>query len=52
MPKVSSQCVCLSVILVDSVLRTGNNYYPRVFLQECKYVVKEKKRCQSILLTT
>ena len=43
MPKESSQCVCLSVILVDSVLRTGNNYYPQVFLQECKYVVKEKK---------
>ena len=22
--------------------RTGKNYYPKVFLKECKYVVKEK----------
>ena len=25
------------------VFRTGKNYYPQVFLEECKYVVKEKK---------
>ena len=42
MPKESSQCICLSVTLIDSVFRTGNNYYPPVFLEECKYVVKEK----------
>ena len=23
--------------------RTGKNYYPQVFIEECKYVVKEKK---------
>ena len=49
--KESSKSICLSVILVDSVFRTGKNYYPQVFLEECKYVVK-KKRCLSILLTT
>ena len=32
----------MSVVLIDSVFRTGN-YYPRVFLEECKYAVKEKK---------
>ena len=37
-PKEGSQCVYLSVILMDSVFRTGNNYYPRVFLKERKYV--------------
>ena len=42
-PKEDSQCICLSVILIDSVFRTGNNYYPQVFLKEYKYVVKEKK---------
>ena len=36
------QCICLSVILIDSVFRTGNNYYLQVFLEECKYIVKEK----------
>ena len=33
----------MSVVLIDSVFRTGKNYYPRVFLEECKYAVKEKK---------
>ena len=42
-PKESSQFICLSVILIDSVYRTGKNYYPQVFLEECKYAVKEKK---------
>ena len=33
-PKEDSQCICQSVILIDSVYRTGNNYYPKVFLEE------------------
>ena len=42
-PKEGLQYICLSVILLDSVFRTGKNYYPQVFLEECKYFVKEKK---------
>ena len=42
-PKEDSQFICLPVILINSVYRTGKNYYPQVFLEECKYVVKEKK---------
>ena len=42
-PKERSQFVCLSVILVDSVIKTGENYFLQVFLEECKYVIKEKK---------
>ena len=42
-PKEGSHCIFLSVILIDSVLRTGKNYHPQVFLEECKNVVKEKK---------
>ena len=48
-PKEDSQYICLTVILIDSVFRTGKNYYLQVFLEECKYVVKEKK-VPSILL--
>ena len=48
-PKEGSQCICLSLILIDSVFRTGNNYYPQVFLEECKYVVKEKKMSNYII---
>ena len=42
-PKEDSQYICLSVILSDSGYRTSKNYYPLVFLEKCKYVVKEKK---------
>ena len=41
-PKEDSQYICLSVILIDSVFRTGKNYYSQVFLEECNYVIKEK----------
>ena len=30
--------ICLSVILIDSVFRTGKNYYPQVYFKY-KYVV-------------
>ena len=43
-PKEDPQYICLSVILMDSVFRIGQNYYRQVFLEECQYVVKEKKR--------
>ena len=42
-PKEGSQFICLSVILIDSIFRTGRNYYPQGFLEECKYAIKEKK---------
>ena len=29
--------------MIDSVYRTNKNYYPQMFLEECKFVVKEKK---------
>ena len=47
-PKEGSQCICLSVILIDSVYKKDKNYYPQVFFEECKYVVKEKKKSKFI----
>ena len=32
-PKEGSQCICLSVILIDSVYRKDKHYYPKVFLE-------------------
>ena len=43
MPEDGSQCICLSVILIDSVYIKDKNYYPQVFFEECKYIAKEKK---------
>ena len=34
--------------MIDSVYRKNKNNYPCVFLEECKYVVKEKKTCKFI----
>ena len=48
-PKEDSQCICLSVILIDSVFRTGINHYHQEFLEEYKYVVKEKKMSKYII---
>ena len=49
-PKENSLWICLSVILIDSVFTTGNNYYPQVF---CNVnMLLKKKRELSILLTT
>ena len=42
-PKEDSKFISLSVILTNSVYRTGKNYYPQVFIEECKYVAKGKK---------
>ena len=49
-PKEGSQCISQSVTLIDSVYRKDKDHYPNVFLEECKYVVKEE-RCQSLILT-
>ena len=46
--KKDSQFICLSVILVDSVLRTGKTYNRQLFLKEYKYVVKEKNMTEHI----
>lgn len=42
MPKEGCHCVCLSVILLDSVFKLGIKYYPQVFLEKYKHYVKEK----------
>ena len=39
-PKVGSNHTCLAVINLDSALRKDENYYPQVFLKECKYIKK------------
>ena len=43
MPKEGSCCICLSIILIDCIFEIGKNYYPQVFLEECKCNIKDKK---------
>ena len=42
-PKESVRCVCLSVILLDSIVQMNENYNLQIFLEECTYAVKVKE---------
>ena len=37
-PKEKEPYKCLSLIMLDSVIKTDNKYYPQTFLEECKYI--------------
>ena len=43
-PKLDSNHTCLEVITLDSALKKNDNYYPQVFLKECKYIEKKVVR--------
>ena len=40
-PKVYSNHTCLAVIVLNSVLKKDENYYPQVFLKDCKYIERK-----------
>ena len=40
-PEVDSNHACLAVIDLDSALKKDDNYYPQMFLKECKYIEKK-----------
>ena len=40
-PKVDSNHTCLTAISLDSALKKDVNYYPRLFLKDCKYIEKK-----------
>ena len=43
-PKLDSNHTCLALISLDSALKKDDNYYPQVFLKECKYIAKDVVR--------
>ena len=42
-PEERVECECVSCISVDSVLKIEKKWYPQVYLEQCKYKVKERK---------
>ena len=42
-PKGDSSYKCLSLIMLDSVVKVGKKYYLQVFLEECKYIKRKNK---------
>ena len=37
MPKENAPCMCLSIIMLHSVIKARKKYYPQTSLGECKY---------------
>ena len=42
-PKENASYKCLSLIMLDSVIRVNKKYYPKTLLEECKYVIRKNK---------
>ena len=42
-PKGDFSYKCLSLIMLDSVVKVGKKYYPQVFLKECKNIKRKNK---------
>ena len=43
MPKEKAPCKCLSIIMIDSVIKANKKYYPQTLLEECKYTQQKIK---------
>ena len=43
MPQEKAPCKCLSVIMLDSVIKANKKYYSQTLLEECKYVQEKIK---------
>ena len=42
-PEENASCKCLSLIILDSVIRANKKNYPQTLLEECKYEIKKNK---------
>ena len=43
MPKEKTPSKCLSIIMIDSVIKANKKYYPQKLLEECKYIQENIK---------
>ena len=46
MPKEKAPCKCLSIIRLDSVIKSKKKYYPQALLEECKY---EQEKMENLI---
>ena len=42
-PKEKAPCICLSIIMLDFIIKAKKKYYQQTFLKECKYEQKRIK---------
>ena len=43
MPKEKATYKCLSIMMIDSVIKANKKYYPQTLLEECKYTQEKLK---------
>ena len=43
MPKEKAPCKCLSIIMLDSVVKADKKYYPQTLSEECNYIQEKIK---------
>ena len=48
MSKEKAPCKCLSIIMLDSVIKAKKKYYPQTLLEECKYE-QEKIKMENLI---
>ena len=48
MPKEKAPSKCLSIIMLDSVIKANKKYYPQTLSQECKYTQEKIKTEKNI----
>ena len=48
MPKEKVPCKCVSIIMLDSVIKAKKKYYPQTLLEECKYE-QEKIKMENLI---
>ena len=48
MPKEKALCKCLSIIMLDSVIRANKKYDAQKLLEQCKYE-KEKMKIENLI---
>ena len=43
MLKEKAPCKCVSIKMLDSIIKANKKYYPQTFWEECKYVEEKTK---------
>ena len=42
-PEENASCKCSSLIMLGSVIRVNEKYFPQTLLEDCKYIIKKNK---------
>ena len=49
MPKENELYKCLSLIMLESVIKTSKKHYPQTFLEECNYEIKKNNKMENLI---